>query len=70
MLMVLVDSLGGQVVLNFAESGACRDYDQTDTRTLLLQSCLQSVWIFPVECQVEIIPCFLEFEVFRSNTTR
>lgn len=43
MLMVLVDSLGGQVVLNFAESGACRDYDQTDTRTNSLATKLSAV---------------------------
>lgn len=29
MLMVLVDSVGGQAVLNFAEYGAYRDHDQT-----------------------------------------
>lgn len=29
MLMVLVDSLGGQAVLNFAEYGAYRDNDRT-----------------------------------------
>lgn len=42
MLVVLVDSLGGQVVLNFAESGACRDNDRTD-RTNSLATKLSAV---------------------------